>query len=96
MLCNAILLKEIEKEYNPRKIFFITEKNSQKSNQNQRTWFCGEGYPTDEHFQELYDYLGEKEWKDKVIVLKRPEGKSFDEIWDDRESLDGQKIKNMQ
>ena len=89
LFCNVILIKEIER-YNPGKLYFITEVNRRDNKQN-RSWFCRD-YSDDLCFRELYEFLADSEWKDKVIVLTRPEFQSLQRIWQCREGLEGNKL----
>ena len=88
-LCNNILIEEI-KMYQPCKIYFITEVNRRKNKQ-KRTWFCREN---DICFKRVYDYLKKNKLDDRVVVLTRPEFHNLQKIWDNREDLDGNKLKN--
>lgn len=85
LICNAILILEIIL-YKPSAIYFITEKN-RKNGLKTRSWFCDKNYNTDENYQELYEFLANSEWKDKVFVLMRPEFQNIENIWDQKEGL---------
>ena len=44
------------------------------------------------HFGQVYQFLSQGDWENKVVVLSRPEFHNKDEIWKNREKLDGSKV----
>ena len=88
LICNAILILEIIL-YKPSDIYFITEKNGKAPGKDSRTWFCSQEYGTAVNFQEVYDFLINSEWRDKVFVLNRPEFQEKQNVWDAKEDLNG-------
>ena len=83
-MCNDILINDIE-QYNPSKIYFITEKND-----NKRTWFCEEYKNPKIQFKRVYEYLKEKNIE--VYVLTRPEFHVLKTVYENRQDLKGNKI----
>ena len=80
-MCDYILKREIEL-YQPKIIFFVTEKNHRGNNKEINcSWFVKEDFP------ETYSLIKDNNIKCEVFVTKRPECRKIEEVYNEKKRL---------